>query len=64
MPKFLKVPSELGDGQHSEIVDASTPTLDFSHRIEEWFEDSTVGEKIEFEVVEMTQDEFDNLPEI
>lgn len=63
--RYLKVPCELGDG-HNPTIEPATPEglRQLSESLEIWAEEALVGESVEIELVEMTQAEFEALPEI
>lgn len=59
--RFLKLPSELGDGVHwaaLHIDDALDSLKSW------WDENAEIGDTVTLEVVELTQAEFEAIPEI
>jgi hypothetical protein len=64
--RFVKLPPELYDGQHHTFVDADAQGMGLlGQRLAEWLTDAEPahGDKLELELVEMTQEEFDAIPE-
>lgn len=60
---FVKLSPELTDGEHWTPVDRKTPFLDAISMWWDAFHDD-VGAHFEIEVIEMTQEEVDALPDI
>ncbi len=64
---FLKMPPELGDGYAYQAI--PLPLDGHARRVigeafADWANEATKGDDISFEIIHMTQEEFDELPEL
>ena len=64
--KYIKIPPELVDGEHySFFGPESVAITDLVNTLKSWWKDNaTVGDALTFEVVEMTDAEFEAVPEV
>jgi hypothetical protein len=67
--RYLKVPNELGDGEHWTALslrelDGRTAADCIINDLAEWAKNATAGESITFGVLDLTDEQFDNLEEI
>jgi len=64
MAKYFRISPELVDGDHWSVLNADTLDGLFSC-IRDWYEDDPyVGDSFTIEVIEMTDEEVEALPEI
>jgi hypothetical protein len=65
MPTYFRVSPELGDDQHWSLLDTKEQVMD---AIVQWFDawpgGPVPGSEITVQVVEMTKEEADSLPEM
>lgn len=63
--RYLKMPAELGDGEHVSIQEATTEGLgDLAGVLAAWLEEADEGETIEIGWESMSVREFEKLPTI
>ena len=67
MKKYIKIPPELVDGDHSSIVEYSKVGCKIiGEALFEWLEGSEpeAGEELTLEIIELSDEEFEAMPEI
>lgn len=62
--KMLKVPPEWADGSSWTVLSLSDAEEYASRLLSEWLEEAEPGESVELEVVEMSEEEIDALPDL
>lgn len=61
--RYLKLPPELGDGDHCTVQPLSELDV-VRDSLEVWASEGSAGDTVSVEIVEMTPEEFEGLPEI
>lgn len=61
--RFLRFPPELGDGERY-VVAPIDALLEYVDHIAVWANESELGETLTIELVSMTAEDYDGLPEI
>lgn len=60
--RYIKVPPELVDGQNWTVMEPDSQ--DLLRTLSDWAENGDVGDGADLEIVEMTQEQIDALPDI
>lgn len=61
--RYLKLPPELGDGDHATVQPLSAIDV-VRDSLKVWAAEGLPGDSVSVQIVEMTVDEFEALPEI